>query len=146
MKRFFFSAILLLLAGWSVAATTDEDGSRLWLRLDAVNTNAITGVKCTAMTELQTYWQGDPVVLKKQKGIAKDGYSIKSQGGKTVISAAFSYGSGSRISDQKSFAGDTVDKCLSACRAIESDVADNDVLLRLKAAFLIGIYDQLAAR
>ena len=88
MKRFFFSTVLLLLAGWSVAATTDEDGSRLWLRLDAVNTNAITGVKCTAMTELQTYWQGGPVVLKRQKGLAKDGYTIKSQNGKTVIAAA----------------------------------------------------------
>ena len=87
MKRFFFSAVLLLLAGWSVAATTDEDGSRLWLRLDAVNTNAITGVKCTAMTELQTYWQGGPVVLKRQKGLTKDGYTIKSQNGKTVIAA-----------------------------------------------------------
>ena len=80
--------LLLLLAGWSVAATTDEDGSRLWLRLDAVNTNAITGVKCTAMTELQTYWQGGPVVLKRQKGLTKDGYTIKSQNGKTVIAAA----------------------------------------------------------
>ena len=88
MKRFFFSAILLLLAGWSVAATTDEDGSRLWLRLDAVNTNAITGVKCTARTELQTYWQGGPVVLKRQKGLGKDGYTIKSQNGKTVIAAS----------------------------------------------------------
>ena len=88
MKRFFFSTVLLLLAGWSVAATTDEDGSRLWLRLDAVNTNAITGVKCTAMTELQTYWQGGPVVLKRQKGLAKDGYTIKSQNGKTVIAAS----------------------------------------------------------
>ena len=88
MKRFFFSAILLLLAGWSVAATTDEDGSRLWLRLDAGNTNAITGVKCTAMTELQTYWQGGLVVLKRQKGLAKDGYTIKSQNGKTVIAAS----------------------------------------------------------
>ena len=86
MKRFFFSTVLLLLAGWSVAAN-DEDGSRLWLRLDAVNTNAITGVKCTAMTELQTYWQGGPVVLKCQKGLAKDGYTIKSQNGKTVIAA-----------------------------------------------------------
>ena len=88
MKRFIFSAILLLLTGWSVAATTDEDGSRLWLRLNAGNTNAITGVKCTAMTELQTYWQGGPVVLKRQKGLAKDGYTIKSQNGKTVIAAA----------------------------------------------------------
>ena len=88
MKRFFFSAFLLLLTGWSVAATTDEDGSRLWLRLDAGSTNAIAGVKCTAMTELQTYWQGGPVVLKRQKGLAKDGYTIKSQNGKTVIAAA----------------------------------------------------------
>ena len=88
MKRFFFSAFLLLLTGWSVAATTDEDGSRLWLRLDAGSTNAIAGVKCTAMTELQTYWQGGPVVLKHQKGLAKDGYTIKSQNGKTVIAAA----------------------------------------------------------
>ena len=88
MKRFFFSAFLLLLTGWSVAATTDEDGSRLWLRLDAGSTNAITGVKCTAMTELQTYWQGGPVVLKRQKGLTKDGYTIKSQNGKTVIAAA----------------------------------------------------------
>ena len=88
MKRFIFSAFLLLLTGWSVAATTDEDGSRLWLRLNAGSTNAITGVKCTAMTELQTYWQGGPVVLKRQKGLAKDGYTIKSQNGKTVIAAA----------------------------------------------------------
>ena len=87
MKRFFFSTILLLLAGWSAAAN-DEDGSRLWLRLDAVNTNAITGVKCTAMTELQTYWQGGPVVLKRQKGLTNDGYTIKSQNGKTVIAAS----------------------------------------------------------
>ena len=86
-KQIFITALLLLLTGWSTAYA--EDGSRLWLRFDAVNTPAtITGVKGTAMTELQTYWQGDPVVLKKQKGIAKDGYSIKSQGGKTVISAA----------------------------------------------------------
>ena len=40
------------------------------------------------MTELQTYWQGGPVILKRQKGLPKDGYTIKSQGGKTVISAA----------------------------------------------------------
>ena len=40
------------------------------------------------MTELQTYWQGGPVILKRQKGLPKDGYTIKSLGGKTVISAA----------------------------------------------------------
>ena len=88
-KRILISMLVLLLAGWSSAAVNDEDGSRLWLRLDpAATTATITGVKGTAMTELQTYWQGGPVVLKRQKGIAKDGYTIKSQNGKTVISAA----------------------------------------------------------
>ena len=79
--------LVLLLTGWSAAY--GEDGSRLWLRLEAAhNTATITGVKGTAMTELQTYWQGGPVVLKRQKGIARDGYTIKSQGGKIVIAAA----------------------------------------------------------
>ena len=56
MKRIFIFTLVLLVAGWSVAAT-DEDGSRLWLRLDpASSAVAITGVKGTAMTELQTYW------------------------------------------------------------------------------------------
>ena len=87
--RILISALILLMAGGSVAAAGNEDGSRLWLRLDNANATAvITGVKGTAMTELQTYWQGGPVVLKRQKGIAKDGYTIKSQSRKTVISAA----------------------------------------------------------
>ena len=87
--RILFSVLILLMAGGSVAAAGNEDGSRLWLRLDNADATAvITGVKGTAMTELQTYWQGGPVVLKRQKGIAKDGYAIKSQSGKIVISAA----------------------------------------------------------
>ena len=87
MKRILISVLVLLMAGWSSAY--GEDGSCLWLRLDTVNTTAmITGVKGTAMTELQTYWQGDPVVLKRQKGLAKDGYTIKSLNGKIVITAA----------------------------------------------------------
>ena len=86
--RILISFFLLLMAGWSTAATSGEDGSRLWLRLDTVNTSTITGIKGTAMTELQTYWKGNPVVLKRQKGIAKDGYTIKSQDGKIVITAA----------------------------------------------------------
>ena len=81
--------LVLLTAGWSVAAAGGEDGSSLWLRLDNVkNAAAITGVKGTAMTELQTYWQGGPVILKRQKGMPNDGYTIKSQNGKTVITAA----------------------------------------------------------
>jgi alpha-glucuronidase len=87
MKRFFISALLILIAGWSVAY--GEDGSRLWLRLDTLNSaKSITGVKGTAITELQTFWQGGPVVLKRQKGMVQDSYAIKSQGGKIVIAAA----------------------------------------------------------
>ncbi|MBO4811965.1 MAG: alpha-glucuronidase [Prevotella sp.] len=89
MKRMMITALVLLWAGWSAAAVPDEDGSHLWLRLGSANTTAtITGVKGTAMDELQTYWQGGPVTLKKQKGIAKEGYTIKSQDGKTVVAAA----------------------------------------------------------
>ena len=86
-KRIIISVLLLLLTGWcSIFA---EDGSRLWLRFDNVSKPAtITGVKGTAMTELQTYWQGSPVVLKRQKGLAKDSYTIKSQSDKTVITAS----------------------------------------------------------
>ena len=84
-----FSALMLLVAVWSVAATGNEDGSRLWLRMEKSGTTAtVTGVKCTAMTELQSYWQGGPVVLKRQKGMPADAYAIKSEGGKTVITAA----------------------------------------------------------
>ncbi len=86
-KQIFISALLLLLTGWS--SIYAEDGSRLWLRFDNVSKPAtITGVKGTAMTELQTYWQGSPVLLKRQKGIAKDGYTIKSQDAKIVITAS----------------------------------------------------------
>ena len=86
-KQFLLSTFFLLIAGWSTANA--EDGSHLWLRLNTVsNPTTITGVKGTAMTELQTYWQGAPVVLKRQKGLAKDGYTIKSQGDKIVIAAA----------------------------------------------------------
>ena len=82
------SALMLLVAVWSVAAT-NEDGSRLWLRLEKSGTTAtVTGVKCTAMTELQTYWQDGPVVLKRQKGMPGDAYTIKSMGEKITITAA----------------------------------------------------------
>ena len=87
MKRIILWTLLLLTAGWG--KTYAEDGSRLWLRMDAVNTPAkVTGVKGTALTELQTYWHGGPVVLKRQKGLKSDAYTIKSQGGKIVITAS----------------------------------------------------------
>ena len=80
---------MLLVAGWSVAAPKNEDGSRLWLRMEKSGTTAVvTGVKCTAMTELHSYWQGGPVVLKRQKNMPVDAYSIKNVGEKTLITAA----------------------------------------------------------
>ena len=89
MKKLLISTLVFLISGWSVAATNGEDGSRLWLRLNSSSTTAnVTGIKGTAMTELQAYWQGGPVVLKRQKGMAKEGYAIKNQGGKTIITAA----------------------------------------------------------
>ena len=89
MKRILISALMLLMAVGGVTATNnDEDGSRLWLRMEMnVTTAAVTGVKCTAMTELQSFWQGGPVVLKRRKGMPADAYTIKSEGGKTVITA-----------------------------------------------------------
>ena len=87
MKNYIITALILLMTGWS--AVYGEDGSRLWLRLEPVGAPAkITGLKGTAMTELRTYWKGGPVVLKRQKGLANDGYTIKSEKGKTVIAAA----------------------------------------------------------
>jgi len=89
MKRIMISAFMLLVVVWSMAVTNNEDGSRLWLRLEESNTTAtVTGVKCTAMTELQNYWQSGPVVLKRQKRMPADAYTIRSEGGRTVITAA----------------------------------------------------------
>jgi len=89
MKRILISLSLLLVSVWSVAALKDEDGSRLWLRMkNTGSATTVTGVKCTAMTELQSYWQGGAVVLKRHKGMPADAYTIKSENGKTVITAA----------------------------------------------------------
>ena len=65
-----------------------EDGSNLWLRFDGKGTGNVTGVKCVAMDELRANWNGNPVVLKRQKKVAKDGYVITTKGGKTTIAAS----------------------------------------------------------
>ena len=89
MKRILISTLVLLLTGWSSATANDEDGSRLWLRFDTTNAvKAVKGERCTAMNELQTYWKGGTVELKKEKHLTGDGYTIKSHGSKIVISAA----------------------------------------------------------
>ena len=91
-KQIFISAFLLLLTGWS--SSYAEDGSRLWLRFDNVSKPAtITGVKGTAMTELQTYWKGGPVLLKRKKGLTNDSYTITvtGKGNYTGTSAKATY-------------------------------------------------------
>ena len=67
----------------------DEDGSRLWLCLAPTDTHAlISGEDCMAKTELQTYWKGCPVELKRKRDVPKDGYTIKSREGRVEIAAA----------------------------------------------------------
>ncbi len=87
MKSFFYS----LLTGFLLTITTSakaDDGSSLWLRYGPQRQNEVTGVACTAMDELKQNWQGGPVILKRQKKIAKDGYNITTKGDKIIIEAA----------------------------------------------------------
>ena len=65
-----------------------EDGSRLWLRYESDGQANISGTFVVARDELQTNWNGGPVVLKRQKGMPKDGYKIVSDGEQIRISAS----------------------------------------------------------
>ena len=87
MKRTPFLLMLGLLLSVSTMVRA-EDGSDLWLRFKGAGTADVTGVKGVAMDELKQNWQGNPVVLKKQKNVAKDGYVIATNGGKTTIAAS----------------------------------------------------------
>ena len=87
MKRIsFLLAMLMLLSVPTVVR--GEDGSRLWLRYSDGTKADVTGVKGVAMEELQRHWQGNPVVLKRQKNVARDGYVITTKNGKTTIAAS----------------------------------------------------------
>ncbi|KIC63997.1 alpha-glucuronidase [Chryseobacterium taiwanense] len=76
-----------------------EDGSKLWLRFP----NAKTGISADkiiskgknptieiAKKELMNYWQGQTIELRTEKSLKnlKDGYTIKSNSDKIIISAA----------------------------------------------------------
>ncbi len=85
----------IIIVGILMAAVTTargEDGTRLWLRFDDSGQASVTGVAGVAMDELKQHWRGGAVVLKRQKGIAKDGYSILSDGGKSTIKASTDVG------------------------------------------------------
>ena len=87
MKRIPFLLMLGLLLSVSTLVHA-EDGSNLWLRFKGAGAADVTGVKGVAMDELKQNWTGNPVVLKKQKSVAKDGYVISTKGGKTTIAAS----------------------------------------------------------
>ena len=81
----------IIIVGILMSAVTTvraEDGTRLWLRFDHGGQASVTGVTGVAMDELKQHWKGGPVVLKRQKSIAKDGYSILTDGGKSTLSAS----------------------------------------------------------
>jgi len=70
--RHLLITLFLVLAQAGMA----EDGSRLWLRFEGKGTASVNGVKCLAAEELRTNWQGAPVVLRRQKGLPREGYRI----------------------------------------------------------------------
>ena len=83
--------VLYLMVGFFMAIATTakgEDGSNLWLRFDEQQNNNVTGVACIALDELRQHWKGGAVVLKRQKKMSKDSYTISARGGKTVIEGA----------------------------------------------------------
>ena len=87
MKRLLYPLLVGLLLT-TATAVRGEDGSNLWLRFDAQQTANVSGVKGVAMDELRQNWKGGAVVLKLQKKLPKDGYTITTRGGKTVIEGA----------------------------------------------------------
>ena len=87
MKRIFFPFMMFFIMLATATSVRGEDGSRLWLRFKGSSQANVTGVANMAMEELKQNWQGGPVVLKRKKGMAKDSYTITTNGGKTIITA-----------------------------------------------------------
>lgn len=93
MKKLILILVALLLAAAPVA-TRAEDGSRLWLRQSADRHAQVTAPKHTptldiAVGELQRSWKGMPVslVLKKDKRLGKEGFSIRREGEKVILTS-----------------------------------------------------------
>ncbi|MCS3869604.1 alpha-glucuronidase [Chryseobacterium ginsenosidimutans] len=96
MRSFRAYILIFLLIPFSIFA---EDGSKLWLRFPNVK-NGISADKIIskgknptleiAKKELINYWQGQTVELRTEKSLKnlKDGYTIKSNSEKIIISAA----------------------------------------------------------
>ena len=77
---------LLLFCLFAMSAFA-EDGRRLWLPNPSNAKADVSGVQGLAMDELRANWQGNPVELKRQKGMPKEGYRITTANGRVQISA-----------------------------------------------------------
>ena len=89
MKKFFFIIICLL----TVSLAKAEDGSRLWLRYDKLNTAKVTGPDCKATEMLRQYYNGKQAMLAIDATMPdNDGYRINGDKDNITVSAASEQG------------------------------------------------------
>lgn len=89
MKKFFFIIICLL----TVSLVKAEDGSRLWLRYDKLNTAKVTGPDCKAAEMLRQYYNGKQAMLAIDASMTDNGgYRISGDKDNITVSAASEQG------------------------------------------------------
>lgn len=89
MKKFFFIIICLL----TVSLAKAEDGSRLWLRYDKLNTAKVTGPDCKAAEMLRQYYSGKLATLAIDATMPDNGgYRISGDKDNITVSAASEQG------------------------------------------------------
>lgn len=89
MKKFFFIIICLL----TVSLAKAEDGSRLWLRYDKLNTAKVTGPDCKATEMLRQYYNGKQAMLAIDATMPDNGgYRISGDKDNITLSAASEQG------------------------------------------------------
>lgn len=89
MKKFFFIIICLL----TVSLAKAEDGSRLWLRYDKLNTAKVTGPDCKATEMLRQYYNGKQATLAIDASMTDNGgYRISGDKDNITVSAASEQG------------------------------------------------------
>lgn len=89
MKKFFFIIICLL----TVSLAKAEDGSRLWLRYNKLNTAKVTGPDCKATEMLRQYYNGKQAMLAIDASMPDNGgYRISGDKDNITVSAASEQG------------------------------------------------------
>ena len=89
MKKFFYIIICLL----TVSLAKAEDGSRLWLRYDKLNTAKVTGPDCKAAEMLRQYYNGKQAMLAIDANMPNNGgYRISGDKDNITVSAASEQG------------------------------------------------------